>query len=813
MKFTYSWLKDHLDTNADAKLIADKLCNIGFEVEGLENTADKLKDIVVAKVVECAKHPNAEKLSLCKVDDGSGKLLQIVCGARNVHQGMFTALVHVGGMVPKHGKQLDAAKIREIESQGMLCSFDELNLENEDEFDGIIELETTSSPGELFSKAFKIYDYIFDISIPPNRGDCFSVRGIARELAAAGLGTLKPVDYSNHFRDAPLEKIDIEKSASHGLDVVIKSAGCGFFHSAVINGIKNTTSPIWIQKRLEIAGQKPIDALVDITNFLNFDLGQPTHVYDLNNVKDHIIVRNAFENEKITALSNQSYSLQTSDLVIADNEKPLTIAGIMGGQGSGCCADSTKVLFEVAYFDNVFVAKTGQRLVLKSESRSRFERGVDPCTAVLEQGLALIKKICGGEIVGIKKTFNDSIKLAGLNAPLKQATLTKEKLDRISGDISITLDFAKETLQNLGFKIVDFSQDKITVSVPSWRHDVSIEEDLIEEVVRFKGYNNFPISKLPLKEQEIESDHLHEIRTLLCNRGFNEVYTFPFLSKQESDTFSTADDYLEVVSPLNIDMAFLRCTVLPSLLKTVLMNQKRSCKFGAFFEIGSGFKKAPSKSETEENIFVSCVRFGQYPKNWLEKQRDVDVFDIKADTLSILDKLGLSSFKVEDCWQVPKYFHPNKTGTVVKDNKNLGYFGEIHPKVLSALGINLNVVGLELNLNNNVVSNFNNKKFSPFSPSVFQPVTKDFSFKVDKIVSAEQLQSAISCVDELIESVRIFDVFESSEMGTKQKSFTIQVLIQPQEKTLDEATLKKLSELIIKTVEEKCGGELRGEAY
>lgn len=806
MKFSYHWLQDHLETRASAQKIAETLSLIGFEVDHLEDTARTLKDITVADVLAVADHPSSDHLHVCTVDDGSGTQLQIVCGAPNVYTGMKTALVHVGGIVPQTGTALKPAKIRGVESQGMLCSRTELGLEP-DVLDGIIDLSSAAKPGTPISSVLDLDDQIFTISITPNRGDCFSVRGIARELAAAGLGTLKPLSYAQHSSGA-LPAVKLASLTAAPINVQIQTPACAFYIAAIIDNVQNAESPAWMQSRLRAAGQKPINLLVDLTNFLCFDLGQPMHVYDADRVVDRIDVRPARPGEKLMLLNGESATLSETDIVIADSKKALTLAGIMGGEESGTGVETRRVVLEVAHFDPVITAKSGQKHQLRSESRTRFERGVDPQAAQVcaENALALIQALCSGKVLGCTVAKGAGAQLPGWNAPMPSVKLTQTRLQSLSGDPTLSLAAAELLLLALGMDIQEKTTDQLIVNVPSWRHDIALEEDLIEEVLRLRGYNRLPATPLPARAIIPPADPENAIKTLLCNRGLNEIYTLPFLSTTDQPLFADASELIEVLSPLNKDMCFLRPTLVPSLLGVVRTNQSRSCKQGAIFEIESAFRRAGN--EPEEMRMAAGVRFGNTPKHWLEPSRAADVFDAKADLCAALALYGVKSYKAQ-ARDVPPYYHPHRAGAVVRGRDILGYFGEIHPRVLRQLDLAGPIVAFELRLTDALFAKWPRRSTAPYSGAFLQPVVRDFAFVVDKSVLAQQLLEAISRASPLIANVQVFDIFQGAQLGIDKKSVAIQVTIQPQEKTLQDTEIQIICATIQASVQKQCGGAVR----
>ncbi|MDR0633248.1 MAG: phenylalanine--tRNA ligase subunit beta [Holosporales bacterium] len=834
MKITYTWLQDHLEMTANGQTgtevqaavqaIVDKLCEIGFEVESVEDFADQLRDITVALVERIEKHPQAERLHICYVNDGSGQTLQIVCGAQNVRAGMKTALVHVGGIVPQSGEPLKQVKIRNVESCGMLCSAEELNFE--DAQPGILDLVTDAAPGTPLASAMGLDDKVLTISVTPNRGDCFSVRGIARELAAAGLGKLKELDFLQHFKkedQANIRKVDITQLGDSAIPVSITTENCSFFYGATVDNVRNCESPAWLKNRLKCVGQRPINALVDITNFLNFDIGQPLHVYDAAMIQGKITIRQAKREEQITALNKQIYTLSEEMMVVADDSQPLTIAGIMGGESSGSGDNTTRIFFEAALFDPVSVAKTGQTIGLTSESRMRFERGVDPEIAktAVEYGLTLVTAICGGTITGCSLAKSDAGKQAADTLSQPTVCLTLSGLLALGGNDALTIANSAPILAALGFNIREQNDEHVVVSIPSWRHDVSREEDLIEEILRIRGYNNLPTKPLPTILQEQCLCKKSTVKKWLCNRGFNEVYTLPFLNSDEFSAFGEGMAPVKVLSPLNVEMPFLRPSIIPSLLGIVRTSQSRNYKYGAIYEIESVFSCGiGGESAPIERVVISGVRFGKRPRHWLEQARNVDVFDVKADCEDIFERCMVPSCEVGTAG-LPAYYHPgcagvftghpSKTAGAAEISSVLGFFGEVHPRILANFGISVPVVAFEIPLTDELFANYENTTVNPCVLSNLQQLTRDFAFVLDENIAAGRLVAAVSAVsaaDPLIQSVQIFDVFTDG-LASGKKSVAVQVTIQPVAKTLNEEDLKDLSEKIIANVRAKVGGELR----
>lgn len=783
MKFTLSWLKEHLETSATLDVIVDTINKLGLEVEDVYDPAKDLTGFVVADVVTCEKHPQADRLSLCQVDDGSGALVQVVCGAPNVHAGMKVAFARIGQVIPSTGQPLKKGCIRGIESCGMLCSAQELKLGQDS--NGILDLQTTLPAGAPLGEALDRGDPVVELSVTPNRSDCFSVRGIARDLAAAGLGTLKDLPYQHH-----------QGQGKSPIDVKIQDEkACPYFVGRLIRGIKNGPSPAWMQKRLEAIGLRPISALVDITNYLTYDLGRPLHVFDAKKINGHITVRLAQAGETLTALDGKDYKLHSSMIVIADQDSPLALGGIIGGQNSSCTESTHDVFVECALFNPVRIAQTGQTLALISDARTRFERGVDPAAVIqgMEAATDLILSLCGG-------TPSDLVCAGTEPSWQKEIELTHDYLQGLSG-CPITLVDAAQDLQHLGFIVDDFSSGRLKAQVPSWRPDVEGSADLVEEILRLRGYETIPIVPLEMPHRiEKNPDNSIGIKKLLAARGLQEVLTWTFISESLAKLFTSSCESLRLANPITQDLAIMRPSLLPSLLLAVSANQARGQSQLAFFEGGAQFQ-----SDHHQREVICGLRNGATgQRHWSQETRSVDVFDIKADVFSILDMIGIEG-KLEE--QAPSYYHPGRSGSICQGPKILAHFGEIHPQILGDMDIKGNCVAFEVFLDS-LPSQKHSKSSLTLSP--YQAVERDFAFILDRNVPAEQVIKVIQRIDrQLIESVSIFDLYEGEKVPADKKSLAVQVRLQPLQATLTEADITSISEKIIASVTQTTGGVLR----
>ncbi len=790
MKFSLSWLKAHLETDASLTEITDKLTDIGLELEGLENPADALRPFRVAKVIEAGPHPNADKLQLLKVDDGSDEPWQVVCGAPNAKTGMVGVFGPPGTYIPGSDFTLKPAKIRDVESFGMMCSARELELG--DDHDGIIELESGAADavGQSYADYAKIDDPVMDVAITPNRQDCMGVRGIARDLAATGIGTLKP-----------LESASISRSGD-GPDVTTEDAdGCPAFYGCVVRGVSNGSSPDWMQARLKSAGQKPINALVDITNYVMLDHGRPLHVYDAAKLNGGLVARKAKPGEKVVALNDNEYVLDETMTVIADDNGAHDIGGIMGGASTGSDESTTDVLIECAYFTPENIAKTGQKLMLTSDARQRFERGVDP--AFLDQGIdiatALVLELCGG-------TASETTR-AG-NPPTEQRTMPYDPAKCLQlGGVDIATDKQKATLEALGFAV----SDDWTITIPTWRRDVHGWQDIVEEVVRIEGLDNVPSTPLPRKpgvaKPTASPEQLAErkARRAAAARGLNEVVTWSFISEKEAAPFGGSEWAL--TSPISEDLKYMRPSMLPGLIAAAQRNRARGASSIRLFEVGRRYLEAT------EHPTIGLVLTGEKTaRSWQAGGASkYDAFDAKAEVIAILEAAGAPVDKLMDFAEAGNHYHPGQSGTLrLGPKKILAAYGALHPNVTKALGLKGGAVGAEIFLDAIPVKKKSGHMRDAYTPPALQSVKRDFAFVVDASVAAGDLVRAVKGADKkLIIDARIFDLFEGESLGEGKKSLAIEVTLQPQEATLTDEDLKALTEKVVSNAT-KLGAELRG---
>lgn len=792
MKFTLSWLKDFLDTNASVDEIAERLTAIGLEIEEVVDPLAAVKDLIVVSVDECVAHPDSDHLHVLKVNTGK-ELVQIVCGAPNARAGMKGILARPGDYVPAFGDKLKAGKIRGVESFGMMCAEDELGVGPD--HTGIIECPEDAVVGASITTVYPS-DPVFDVSITPNRGDCMSVYGIARDLAAAGLGTLKT---PKHNVTVCAFKSDV-KLSNEATEI-----GAPFFTLREIRGVKNGASPKWMQDRLTAVGLRPISALVDVTNYFNITFGRPLHVFDADKVKGQITVRSARDGEKLTALDGKEYTLSDGMVVIADENGVESIAGIMGGEASGCEESTTRVLLESAYFTPESIAKTGQKLILTSDSRQRFERGVDPTSTIpfgADMAAQMIAELCGGECSELIVTGKEPERPAPI-------AFDPHRVEKLCG-VDVPADTCKEILEKLGC-VVKPDGNLFSVVRPTWRSDISGSHDLVEEVLRIYGYDKLPEIALPRPNGVhgiLQPKQRREVsvRRAMANRGGCQTITWSFMSSKDAVPFRTKDAVL-IANPISADLNEMRPNLLPNLVSAARSNITKGTFDGCLFEVGPqffGFK--PMEQET-----VACqLRFGQAtPRHWAVDQRPVDVFDAKADALAALDAAEAPQ-SVQIVREAPAWYHPGRSGAVKIGKTVLAYFGELHPKILKAMDVKTTVCACEVFLDRlPPAKKKNGKGVKTLKLSAFTPIFRDLAFLVDRKVDADKIVSAAKNTDKvLITDVSVFDLYEGETLGDK-KSVAIQLTIQPVEKTMTDEEIESVCRRVVGAVGVATGATLR----
>ncbi|MEQ1547153.1 MAG: phenylalanine--tRNA ligase subunit beta [Chakrabartia sp.] len=788
MKFSLSWLKAHLDTDADVTTIAETLTRIGLEVEGIDNPAEKLGAFRIAKVLSAAPHPQADKLQVLSVDAGDGPL-QVVCGAPNARAGLIGVFGSPGAVVPSNGMVLKVTAIRGVESNGMMCSTRELELG--EDHDGIIELPADAPVGAVYAAWAELDDPVIDVAITPNRQDCMGVYGIARDLAAAGLGTLKPLTVKSVVGSFPCPT-EIRTDDPEG---------CPAFYGRVIKGVTNGASPDWMQARLKSAGQRPISALVDITNYVMLDHGRPSHAYDLAKLSGAVIARRATEGETVTALNGKEFSLSASMTVIADDKGVHDIAGIMGGEHSGCSDTTRDILLEVAYFNPERIAKTGQTLSLTSDARTRFERGVDP--AFLEDACALITgliiEICGGEASELVRAGTPPV--APRNILYDYAHCLR------LGGIDIAPDAQRKIFKSLGFTVSDDGN----VAVPSWRRDVEAGADLVEEVVRIIGLDHVPSTPLPRADgvakptatpaQRLES----KLRRTAAARGMNEAINWSFLSEKEAAAFGGG--LWSLANPISEDMKVMRTSLLPGLLSAAKRNQDRGADSIRLFEIGRRYL-----SDGERATLGLVLAGARSQRSWANgKAQNFDAYDAKAEALALLSAAGVPVDNVQVMGEAGAHYHPGQSGTLRLGPKTiLASFGALHPATAKAFGLDGIVIAAEVFLDAIPAKRGTGFMRSAFAPPALQSVTRDFAFLVPIDAPSGDLIRVIKGADKAsITAVRLFDVFVGAGVPEGQVSLAVEVTLQPVDKSYAEEDLARISAAIVAAAS-KVGAVLRG---
>jgi phenylalanyl-tRNA synthetase beta chain len=802
MKFTLSWLKDHLDTDESAEKLADKLTMIGLEVESLDDKAKALAPFTIARVISAEQHPNADRLRVCMVDTGNGSApVQVVCGAPNARAGLISVFSAPGTYIPGKNITLGVGTIRGVESRGMLCSAAELQIS--EDHDGIMELPADAPLGKGYAEWAGLGDAVFEINLTPNRQDCTGVHGIARDLAAADMGKFKEPGIKPVKGEFPCPvKVTVEDETL-----------CPGFALRLVRGVKNSPSPQWLQQRLTSIGLRPINALVDITNFMTYDRARPLHVFDAKKVKGDLTVRRARDGETLLALDGRTYALDNGVCVIADDRGVESLAGIMGGEASGCDEGTTDVLIESALWNEINIAQTGRKLGINSDARYRFERGVDPAFMVpgLELATRLVMEMCGGtpsENVVIGKAFGDE---RVIDFPLSE-------VKRLAG-IDVSLPQARRILTHLGF-IVAGNGPVMKVAVPSWRSDVHGKADIVEEIVRIVGVDEVPMTPFERGEEPrkpvLTAMQLRTRRAkrALAVRGMVEAVTWSFISKQAAELFGGGKDELTLANPIASDLSDMRPSLLPGLIAAVQANGDRGFADVALFEVGQIFK---GDQPEDQFVAASGVRHGFASEKGLGRHWSgsaaVDAFDAKADALAVLAAAGAPAQALQIVPGGPGWLHPGRSGTIRIGPQNiLGYFGELHPRALEALRADGPLMAFEVILDRIPAAKQKPTRAKPqLELSAFQPVSRDFAFIVDRAVRAGDIVRATQGVDKkLITDVTVFDVYEGKGIDDGKKSIAIAVTMQPRDKTMTDEEIDSIGARIIAEVAKKTGGVLRG---
>jgi phenylalanyl-tRNA synthetase beta chain len=802
MKFTLSWLKEHLDTDEPLEKLADKLTMIGLEVESIEDKAKVLAPFTIARVISAEKHPNADKLRVCMVDTGyGGAPVQVVCGAPNARAGLISVFSPPGTFIPGKNITLGIGTIRGVESRGMLCSAAELQIS--EDHDGIMELPSDAPVGKRYADWAALGDPVIEINLTPNRQDCTGVHGIARDLSAADMGK---------FKDPAIKQVKGEFPCP--VKVTVEDASlCPGFALRLVRGVKNGPSPKWLQQRLTSIGLRPINALVDITNFVTYDRARPLHVFDAKKVKGNLVVRRARDGETLLALDGRTYTLDASICVIADEHGVESLAGIMGGEASGCDETTTDVLIESALWNEINIAQTGRKLGINSDARYRFERGVDPAFMVpgLELATRMVMEICGG-------TPSENIVVGNAHGEDRVIDFPITEVKRLAG-IDVPLPHIRSILTRLGFMLAG-SGPVIKVAIPSWRSDIQGKADIVEEIVRIVGIDKVPETPFDRGDAPrrpvltpIQLRTRHAKRGLAA-RGMVEAVTWSFISREAAELFGGGVSELVLANPIASDLSDMRPSLLPGLIAAAQANGDRGFADVALFEVGQIFK-----GDRPEDQFIAAagVRHGfasskGIGRNW-SGSATADTFDAKGDALAVLAAAGAPMQALQIVRGGASYLHPGRSGTIQIGPQNiLGYFGELHPRALETLRADGPLVAFEVILDRIPAAKQKPTRAKPpLELSAFQPVSRDFAFIVDRTVKASDIVRAAQGVDKkLITDVTVFDVYEGKGIDETKKSIAIAVTMQPREKTMTDEEIDAVAAKIVAEVTKKTGGTLRG---
>ena len=804
MKFTLSWLKDHLETKAPLTDILYALTDLGLEVEGVENPAEKLGAFRICRVIDAAPHPNADRLRLCRVatwpdgPEGVSVEVQVVCGAPNARTGLIGVFAPIGTHVPGTGVDLKAGVIRGVESNGMLCSERELMLS--DDHDGIIDLPAAAPLGMLLADYRGLNDPMIHVKVTPNRPDALGVRGIARDLAARGLGVLKPLEI-------PVIKGGFPSPVAVQISAALKSKGCPHFAGRTITGVKNGPSPAWLADRLKAIGLRPISALVDITNYFTYGLNRPLHVFDSAKVQGSLRIHAAAGGEDFAALDGKTYTLRAGDMVISDDNGVESLAGVMGGAASGCSAQTTDVFVESAFWDPITIATTGRALRINSDARYRFERGVDPAFTLpgLDLACQMILDLCGGQA-------SDVVHDGAAPDTTRTYLLNPARVNSLVG-MDIAEDIQRTILKSLGFTL---SGDLATP--PSWRPDILGDADLIEEIARVASLTKLQGKPLPRSQPGVPKPVLtalqsreRSIRRTLAALGYNECVTYSFIDETAATLFGGGGAAVRVDNPISSEMTHMRPDLLPGLLRAAARNQARGFADMALFEVGPIFTGG---EPGDQQLQATGILIGQSgPRDPHSARRGVDVYDAKSDTEAVLAAIGAPA-RVQISRKTAPWWHPGRSGTMGLGPNLMATFGEVHPRILAAFGIKGPAVAFTILVANVPLPKMKTPTKQALVLSDLQAVDRDFAFVVDTATDAlTAINAALGADKTLIESARIFDQFigekAAAQMGAGKKSIALTVRLQPTEQTLTEAEIETVSAKIIDKVSKATGGVLR----
>ncbi len=801
MKFTFRWLREHLDTDHPLGATTEKLTMIGLEVERVEDKGKLLAPFIIARVVEAKQHPNADRLRVCMVDAGDGKPIQVVCGAPNARAGMKGVFVPPGAFIPGKDMKLQVGTIRGVESRGMLVS--EFELQLSDNHEGIIALPDDAPVGASYAQWAGLDDPVIEINLTPNRADCTGVNGIARDLAAADMGK---------FNDRAVKPVSGEFPCP--VNVTIEAPElCPAFGLRLVRGVKNGPSPAWLQQRLTAIGLRPINALVDITNFITYDRGRPLHVFDAAKVRGGLTVRRARAGETLLALDGKSYPLDDTICVIADADGVESLSGIMGGEKTGCSAATTDVLIESALWNPINISQTGRKLGINSDARYRFERGVDPAFMLpgLELATQMVLDLCGGTPSEVTVAGSAEIPERVIDFPLSE-------IKRLAG-IAVPLADVRRVLDRLGFAVAGEGA-RLKVAVPSWRPDVQIKADLVEEVVRIVGVDRVPSTlfdrgeaprKLVLTPIQLRT---RKAKRALAARNLVEAVTWSFIAKAQAELFGGGQPELALANPIAADLSDMRPSLIPGLAAAAQRNADRGFPDTALFEVGQVFKgdRPEDQFTAAAGVRRALAKPSGVGRHWTKRDGVVDAFDAKADALAVLAAAGAPAQALQVVPGGPAWLHPGRAGTIQIGPQNvLGHFGELHPRAIEALDAEGPLVAFEVILERIPEPKAKATRTKPaLELSPFQPVERDFAFVVERTVKAADIVRAATSVDrKLISGVTVFDVYEGAGIEPGKKSIAIAVTIQPRDKTMTDAEIEALAAKIVAEVGKRTGGLLR----
>jgi phenylalanyl-tRNA synthetase beta chain len=804
MKFTFAWLKEHLDTDEPLDRIVDKLTMIGLEVESVADKSKVLAPFTIARVISAEPHPNADRLRVCMVDTGSGEPVQVVCGAPNARAGMTGVFVPPGAFIPGKDMTLGVGKIRGVESRGMLVS--EFELQLSDNHEGIIDLPADAPVGKVYAQWAGLDDAVIEINLTPNRADCTGVHGIARDLAAAGMGKLKdPTIKPIEGRFPNPVKVTLDFGATPSL--------CPAFGLRLVRGVKNGPSPDWLQRRLKAIGLRPINALVDITNFITYDRGRPLHVFDAAKVHGNLTVRRARDGESLVALDGRLYTLDDTICVIADEKGVESLAGIMGGEASGVSETTTDVLIESALWEPTNIAQSGRKLGINSDARYRFERGVDPAFMLpgLELATRMVLDLCGGE--------PSEVTVAGKAEALERIIdFPLDEVPRLAG-LNVGLPEIKRVLVHLGFFVAG-SGESVKIAVPSWRADVEGKADIVEEIVRIIGVDRVPATAFDRGEAPRKpvltpiQVRTRKAKRALATRGMIEAVTWSFIAKAQAELLGGGKPELALANPIAADLSDMRPSLLAGLVAAAQKNADRGSADAALFEVGQIFRgdRPEDQLTAASGVRRALAKATGIGRHWSAPASEVDAFDVKGDALAVLIASGAPAQALQIVPGGPAWFHPGRSGTIQIGPQNvLGHFGELHPRALEALDADGPLVAFEVILDKLPEQKAKATRARPvLELSPFQPVERDFAFVVERTVKAADILRATASVDrKLIANVSVFDVYEGKGIDPGKKSVAIAVTLQPRDKTMTDQEIDAVAARIVAEVGKRTGGVLR----